>query len=265
MAKKRVWQELGQAPERNPVSCVLPLSLSVLLFSLVSVPAPAAELLDLSRAVIVAPEESPVVQTAGRVLVEEIAKRTGIVLDTGAEVPRGLPAVFLYRAGHASESLLAAVDAMKIPEKAEGFAIGVRTGGEAPIVVLAGRDERGVLFAVGKLLLQLRMSKGKIGLPADYAVATAPRYPYRGHQIGFRNLSHCYDAWTPEVYEQYMRELAVFGANAFETTSFRSPNEYDGPHAKVSRGDMAAEWSRICAEYGFDFWLFSSAIGGEGE
>ncbi|MFA6243680.1 MAG: hypothetical protein WC655_22245, partial [Candidatus Hydrogenedentales bacterium] len=82
---------------------------------------------------------------------------------------------------------------------------------------------------------------------------------------GFRSLSHCYDAWTPAAYEQYMREMATFGANSFETTSSRNPDEKDGPHAKVTQGEMAAAWSRICADYGFEFWLFTGAFGGTGE
>jgi hypothetical protein len=242
-------------------------SLSIIMLAGVAAGAVAApDTIDLRRAVIVTLDEDVVVRTARRMLQEEIAKRTGIALVDAASFPDGTtPAILLCLADRAPAKLRDFVAAMNVPENAEGFAIAVSATGGPPVVCLAGRDEPGVLFAAGRLLLQLRMSKGQLELPADYRIATAPRYPHRGHQIGFRNLAHCYDAWTASTYEQYMRELAVFGANAFETTSFSDPEQLDGPHAKVSRGDMAAAWSRICADYGFDFWLFTSALGGEGE
>ncbi len=241
--------------------------LSTLFFLWVTTPVhSSATPLDLTNAVIVTHGDNTVILTAARMLSEEIEKRTGITLTRSTVLPgSAAPVIHLCRSDNAPEQLGAFLTTLDIPQMAEGFAIGAFSKAEPPAVVLAGHDERGVLFAAGRLLLALRMKPGTIELPADYRVSTAPRYPYRGHQIGYRTLSHCYDAWTPEVYEQYMRELAVFGANGFETTTFRNPDEYDGPHAKVSKGEMAAAWSRICKEYGYDFWLFTGAIGGEGE
>lgn len=224
-----------------------------------------AETLDLSRAVVAAPDDHPVVATAGRMFREEIAKRTGITLEAFSGQPGDSgPVVVLCRQERIPAALQDLAAGLTVPEGAEGFAIAVHANATPPAVLLVGRDEHGVLFAAGRLLLQLRMAPGKIEVASDYRVATAPRYPYRGHQIGYRGLSHCYDAWTPEVYEQYMRELAVFGANGFETTSFGDPDEKDGPHAKGTKGEMAAAWSRICADYGYDFWLFTGASGGTG-
>ena len=224
----------------------------------------ASKWINLSRAEIVTPGDLRVVQTAQQVLTEEVAKRTGIALTTSKTLGDGAnPAILLCLAGNAPAALRDFVSTMKVPAEAEGFAIAVDRTAEAPIVVLAGHDERAVLYAVGRLLLQLKMREGQLELPDDFAIATAPRYPHRGHQIGYRGLAHCYDAWTPDTYEQYMRELAVFGANAFETTPF-SIDGRSGPHAKLTGGEMAAAWSRICDEYGFDFWLFSTAIGGDG-
>jgi hypothetical protein len=226
----------------------------------------AAENLDLTKAIVIAHDDSAIVTTAKRMLVEEISTRTSITLASVNPNPGDVvPFILLCQVDKVPEKLRDLVAKMDVPDAAEGFAIRVYTESSPPGVVLAGRDERGVLFAAGRLLLQLRMLPGTIEIASDYQVSTAPRYPYRGHQIGFRNLSHCYDAWTPETYEQYMRELAVFGANSFETTSFGDPNEKDGPHAKVTKGEMAAAWSRICADYGYDYWMFTGASGGTGE
>lgn len=225
----------------------------------------AAEATDLTQAVIITPDDSPIVATARRMMIEEIAKRTGVTLTVDLEPGETNPTILLCRVDKVPEKLRDPVAMADVPQKPEGFAIRVLGEASRPTVTLVGRDERGVLFAAGRLLLELRMEKGKVELPADYRISTAPRYPFRGHQIGFRSLAHCYDAWTAETYEQYMRELSVFGANSFETTSFRDPDEYDGPHAKLTKREMAAAWSRICADYGFDFWLFTGALGGTGE
>ncbi len=242
-------------------------SLSIVMLAAVAADAADAPgFIDLTQAVIVVSDDGAVVRSAQRMLAEEVAKRAGINLANAATLPdKAIPAILLCRADKAPAQLRGFVTAMNVPEKAEGFAIGVHAGGKAPVVVLAGLDERGVLFASGRLLLELKMKKGELELPAKCQIATAPRYPHRGHQIAYRSLAHCYDAWAPDTYEQYMRELAVFGANAFETTAFGDPEGRDGPHAKVTRGEMAAAWSRICADYGFDFWLFTEALGGQGE
>ncbi|MEZ6032198.1 MAG: hypothetical protein R3C17_03835 [Planctomycetaceae bacterium] len=220
-----------------------------------------ADWIDLREAVIAAPQAGTIIDTAQRVLTEEIARRTGISLIAAQTPANGQnPCIQLCVADQAPAHLSSFVQGMNVPEPPESFSIAVNNAGSKPLIVLAGRDPRGVLYAVGRLLLQLKMKTGSLELPADYQISTAPRYPHRGHQIGYRSLAHCYDAWTPGMYEQYMRELAVFGANAFETTGFDG-----GPLAKVTGPEMAAEWAKICEAYGFDFWLFSTAIGGEGK
>ena len=60
------------------------------------------------------------------------------------------------------------------------------------------------------------MREGQITLAADLNIETAPKYPLRGHQLGYRPKTNSYDAWTVELWEQYIRDLAVFGTNAIE-------------------------------------------------
>ncbi|MFO0429489.1 MAG: hypothetical protein ACK526_23180 [Planctomyces sp.] len=221
----------------------------------------AGEWIDLRQAEIAAPDAGRIFNTAQRVLTEEIARRTGITLPSAEDPFQGQkPSILLCLAGQAPAHLSPFIDGMNVPKEAESFSVAIYSKATKPVVVLAGRDDRGVLYAVGWLLLQLKMKKQILELPADTHISTAPRYPHRGHQIGYRSLAHCYDAWTPAMYEQYMRELAVFGANGFETTGFDG-----GPLARVTGPEMAAAWARICSDYGFDFWLFSTAIGGEGK
>jgi hypothetical protein len=222
-----------------------------------------ATALDLNNAAVLKSGDSAIVQTARRVLVEEIARRTGITLDT-TDITRedGTPLIVMDVVN--AQTTKRPVD-LAVPEKSEGYAIKVQQYMDRPTVFLAGHDEAGLFYAVGRLLLAMELRPNSIIINDAFAAASAPRFPHRGHQIGYRNLSHCYDAWTPEIYEQYMRELGIFGANAFETTRFRDSGQLDGPHTKLTGAEMATAWSRICQAYGFDFWLFSGAFGGEGQ
>jgi hypothetical protein len=86
-------------------------------------------------------------------------------------------------------------------------------------VVVAGSDARGVLFGVGRLLRELRMTAGRALVPAGWALATAPRYPIRGHQLGYRPKTNSYDGWDIPQWDRYIRELAIFGANSVELSN----------------------------------------------
>ncbi|MCA9430329.1 MAG: hypothetical protein KC940_07470, partial [Candidatus Omnitrophica bacterium] len=135
----------------------------------------SSENLDLRQSVVVATGET-VVQTAQRMLVEEIAKRTGIELPRQTSIGGRTSAyILLCRSDDAPDELSDFVGDMEVPKKPEGFAIAVHTVDQAPIVVLAGHDDDGVLFAAGRLLLEMRMGKGTLELPEDFRIATAPR------------------------------------------------------------------------------------------
>ncbi len=101
-------------------------------------------------------------------------------------------------------------EGLKVPEAAEGFAIAVK----GDTVFLVGRDPRGVLYAAGRLLRAMELRPRKISLSRSTQVSTSPKYPMRVHQLGYRNAATSYDLWTEETYEQYLRELAIFGCLA---------------------------------------------------
>jgi len=89
-------------------------------------------------------------------------------------------------------------------------------------VHLAGNDRRGTLFAAGALLRHLHMDRDTLDIPDDLKLATAPKYPLRGHQLGYRPKTNSYDGWDVAQWEQYIRDLAVFGTNAIELIPPRS-------------------------------------------
>jgi hypothetical protein len=104
------------------------------------------------------------------------------------------------------------------------------------------------------------MARGKVLLPAGFQVATAPRTVLRGHQLGYRQKTNSYDAWDLSQWEQYYRDLAVFGTNAVELIPPRSDDELDSPHFPRAPLEMMQGMSRLADEYGLDVWLWYPAL-----
>ncbi|MCU1258940.1 MAG: hypothetical protein JWO80_1825 [Bryobacterales bacterium] len=195
--------------------------------------------LDLRHAVIVA---QPAQKKAAQVLTEEIAKRTQIRLPIAASA-------------HSADAAFIALGIEKKPE-ADGYRVKV----EGKRVVITGNDSRGVLFGVGYLLRRLHMERQILEVDGDLQISTAPRYPLRGHQLGYRPKVNTYDGWTPAQFEQYIRDLAVFGTNAIELIPPRSDDDEDSPHFLLPKIEMMEEVSRICDEYGIDVWIWYPAM-----
>jgi len=117
-----------------------------------------------------------------------------------------------------------------------------------------------VLFGVGRLLRTLRIRKGSIALEGELRLATAPKVRLRGHQLGYRPKTNSYDAWTVAMWEQYIRDLAVFGTNAIELIPPRSDDAADSPHFPLPPMRMMIEMSRLADEYGLDVWIWYPAL-----
>ncbi len=133
---------------------------------------------------------------------------------------------------------------------AEGYRI--RADGRSGLVVVAGNDARGVLFGVGRLLRELRISRDHVHIPQDFRVATTPRYPLRGHQLGYRPKTNSYDGWDLDQWERYIRDLAVFGVNTIELIPPKSDDDPDSPHFPRPPLEMMVGMSRLADEYGLD-------------
>ncbi len=194
------------------------------------------------------------------VLIEEVESRTGrrwgvqetwptenrpvIVVGTATALPDRAREILGAKPGGQS--------------KTEGFRI--RTALEARVAVVAGSDARGLLFGVGRLLRELRMTPGRVLVPAEWTLETAPQYPIRGHQLGYRPKTNSYDAWDIPQWDRYIRELAIFGANSVELIPPRSDDAADSPHFPRPPVEMLESMSRICDDYGLDVWLWNAAL-----
>ena len=193
---------------------------------------------DFKQAVVVLPS-SPTTpeKKAAQMLVEEIAKRTQLRLKIGGA---GTPAIYL-RLGSG---------------KPESFTISSSNNE----VVVTGADDRGILFGTGYLLRQFHMSRQRLDLDANLKIATAPKYAVRGQQLGYRPKTNAYDAWDVAMWEQYIRELAIFGNNTIELIPPRSDDADDSPHFPLPKLEMMVEMSRIANEYGLDVSIWYPAM-----
>ena len=222
-------------------------------------------LVDLTRATIVTPSTLAVPErTAVRVLVEEIERRTTVRLPVASQWPTGtVPVIGIgplaTASGWAAAGLRnAAPDSVP---RAEGYRIIVNAAARAaPTVLVLGADPRGVLFGAGRLLRELQMTHGSVQVPATFSIVSTPQVALRGHQLGYRPKTNSYDAWDVPMWEQYIRDLAIFGTNAIELIPPRSDDAPDSPHFALPQIQMMVEMSRIANEYGQDVWVWYPAL-----
>jgi len=226
----------------------------------------AGSALDLGNAIVVAPRASSRrEQKAVQVLVEEVEKRTTV----------RWPVVERWKAGAAAAVFVGSQEALKEirdqlpgelqwaegqPAQLEGFRLQALSRPAGTVVAVSGADERGVLFGVGELLRKLRMAKERVTLPNSLDTTSAPKYKLRGHQLGYRPKTNAYDAWSVPMWDQYIRDLAVFGTNAIELVPPRSDDAPESPHFPLPPMRMMIEMSRIADDYGLDVWIWYPAM-----
>ena len=183
-------------------------------------------------------------KTAATVLVEEIEKRTGVRLNTSTKWPEDKPAIAITSTGSSVT-------------KPEGYRLVVDQSKAQVAVRIMGADPRGALFGVGNFLRVADFARGKVSINSPLDIATAPKDPIRGHQLGYRTQANSYDAWSPQQFEQYIRELTFFGANSIEGIPFQ--DERPTPVMKFSRREMNRAIGEICDRYGLDYWVWVPA------
>lgn len=213
--------------------------------------------LSLKNATIVVSPSVPVPmrETAPRVLSEEVAKRTQLLLKVANAWPKtGVTVAMVLSSDRElqGKSVPASQGVNAAEKRPEGF----RVVADGNVVWIIGADARGVLFGTGWVLRHLEMSAGNALLALTTDVATAPVYPIRGHQLGYRHTANSYDAWSVEQYDQYFRELAIFGTNAVEGIPFHE-DEKPNPHFKIPASEMRVKMGELCQQYDLDYWVWT--------
>ncbi len=219
-----------------------------------------AQAIDLTKATIVIrsgdlPAGEKIAPT---ILAEEIARRTGLQFKVTTEWPAKADTIIaistVANAPSWANQIGTTIDS--VPKQAEAFSINVMAPekGSPAIVVITGSDSRGAMFGVGKLLRSLSWKTGEVSIGADFKASEAPERPLRGHQIGYRDTANSWDAWTYDQYDQYFRDLAIFGANAVENIPWHDDKR--SPVMKYSRDEMNLKFGELCEKYELQHWVW---------
>src|ERR1700677_4927268 len=226
--------------------------------------APAGRL-DLKECVLVTSQNPTLREVkALTVLSEESYKRSGLTWKVQSSY-RGTAPVTIYaglassmgKLGPRTQGAAAALNG-HVPET---YAIHDGSEGGEHWITITGSDERGVLFGVGQLLRLIDFGRQAATVERGrLPIHSGPKYPLRGHQLGYRPKTNAYDAWTVEMWEQYIRDLAVFGTNAIELIPPRSDDEPDSPLFPLPPAQMMVEMSRIADSYGLDVSIWYPAM-----
>ncbi len=135
----------------------------------------------------------------------------------------------------------------------EGFLLRMFSDEQNDVLLAAGTDDRGCLYAVGEILRRFNCLNGVIEIPEDIEIRTAPAFEIRGTQYGqshvARRLAHVRN-WTEEETQRVILDYALAGANIFSTgpgpmfdfiRSFGLMTR-GGFGANTAGGDIPPEW-----------------------
>ena len=194
---------------------------------------------------------------ASAMLSEEVAKRIGEKWSVSSTWPASGDVIVLKKRASKIKLPFALPDAPVLNSKSESFRLVSLTHHQQHVVVIEGIDERGVLFGSGYLLRTLQYHDKHVTFQKEAEIASSPDKSMRGHQLGYRNTANSWDAWTKEEFEQYIRDLLVFGTNAIESIPIF--DEKVSPHFKVKPDEMNAFISATCQKYSLDYWMWIPA------
>ena len=100
----------------------------------------------------------------------------------------------------------------------EGFLLQLK---QPNLLIAAGYDDRGCLYAVGELLRQIKYRKEHIFIPSNLKIRTAPAFEIRGTQFGqsgtAKRIAKVRD-WTDEETQRVIIDYALAGANIFSVS-----------------------------------------------
>jgi hypothetical protein len=236
-------------------------ALLIAVFANLSAATRAADLDFSAATVVVRSGDRPAAESAAeRVLIEEIARKTGLKWTVTDQWPARAKSIIALSVKATPPSWKGQIPQPALEGRAlemtEGLTIHVagRTAESRATIFVTGTDPRGLLFGVGKLLRSVNWAKGSVTLGADFHAELSPRVALRGHQLGYRARANSWDAWNPEQFDRYIRELVIFGANSIENIPFE--DSAPSPLMPIPRAEMNLTMADICARYDVDYWLW---------
>ncbi|HUX59504.1 MAG TPA: hypothetical protein VMV77_21200 [Bacteroidales bacterium] len=247
---------------------------------------------DFSNAEIVIPDNlTETEQAAVQMLVDEVKKRTIIKLSTNLKWPdSNIPVIAIGTSASFNDDFAFDKSIIKSSDKGtEGFSIKViNEFRNSPTLFIIGNDSRGMLFGIGYFLRKVSMIPstnkssadgyfeewsasrrigmipGQLMVPDDIGIENSyPAVSIRGHQLGYRPKVNAYDGFTVEMYEQYIRDLIVFGTNAVELIPPNSDDDSYSPMFSLPPWEMNIKISKILEKYGLDSWIWCPLMYGD--
>lgn len=211
-------------------------------------------------------ECTPKMRKVAGVLAEEIASRSSVFLPIVSSIREdNTTTIVLSQFSELSDiNLLRQFPDSKlitwIQQIPDGFQISTLSNNERTQIYIIGADVRGTLYGAGYLLRKLHISSGVVYLSEHHDVIEAPKYPLRGHQLGYRDKTNSYDGWDLIQWDRYIRELALFGTNAIELIPPRSDDLADSVNFPLPPLAMMAGMSKLADDYGLDVWIWYPAL-----
>lgn len=175
-----------------------------------------------------AKDSTSLVQRYAGLLQDQIRRRCGVTVqvsdytsDGDNDAVEGLTVVLGLAAPGAMQALLEGAN-VTLPDDLdpgpEGFQLSFDSKVEKPRVIIAGVDERGVLYGIGELLRQTHFLEKSVSLPAQLDIRSAPAFEVRGTEVSqgrtITALTHS-RKWTEDEWQQAVIGYALAGANTF--------------------------------------------------
>ena len=143
----------------------------------------------------------------------------------------------------------------------EGFEMAmVREPGGPFVIRLLGSTDRGAVFAVGYLLRQLDFGSNQVRIRSDVYYQGGPKFPIRGHQLGYRPKNNTYDAWNVDRYQRYILDLAIFGGNAIELMPPKTDDQRRNALMVTEPLELLAEVSQFLDDFDLLHYLWYPAM-----
>lgn len=131
------------------------------------------------------------------------------------------------------------------------------------LLIAAGIDDRGCLYAAGELLRQISFGDDHVLIPADLNIRTAPAFEIRGTQYGqshvAKNIAKVRD-WKEEETQRVILDYALAGANIFSTGP-GPMHEFIKSFGLMTQGGFGAN---TAPEVKTQEWLAAESIGRNG-
>ncbi len=201
-------------------------------------------------------KSSDQLKKAAQVFQEEIFKRSSINLPIHQAISSSKESQKVIILTEANIQSLASTERNELSKLEKTRKDGYKIKLIGNLLIILGHDDRGCLYGVGKVMREMKIVTNQLFIQSNFQLSSSPTYPIRGHQLGYRPKTNAYDAWTVAQYDQYIRDLAIFGANSIEIMPPRTDDDSTSVHMKLPASEMIKEQSRICAAYGLDVWIW---------